>query len=188
MIYPFLSILVSQIAGLTKRANKSNMVQHKFEEIVARIPNLTLSKRRALARRIATRWNTDLDCLRSQVCFHSAAKQLTADRDLSLKRFELTEPQWDLAVKLVSELKIFESLTKVFSETAVPSIHQVVPALLKLQDRPRASVANSCPPSLLRVAAQASLAVFVKYMSLFETSGVYWVALGKLEAVSAYLG
>lgn len=91
---------------MAKRANRSNVVQHRFEEIIAKIPSLSRSKRRALARRIATRWDTDLNCLRSHVHFRSAVKQITADRDLSLKRYELTEPQWELAIQLVSELKV----------------------------------------------------------------------------------
>lgn len=94
---------------MAKRANKSAVVQHRFEEIVSSIPNLSRSKRRALARRIATRWNTELDCLRSHVHFRSAIKQLVADRDLSLKRYDLTESQWDLAMQLVSELKVYSS-------------------------------------------------------------------------------
>jgi hypothetical protein len=81
-------------------------VQHKFEEYVAQIPNLSRSQRRALVRRMVTRWNTDLECIRSHVYFRPAVKLLTADHDLSLKRYELTNTQWDLADKLASELKV----------------------------------------------------------------------------------
>ncbi|KAG9081574.1 hypothetical protein FRC06_005502 [Ceratobasidium sp. 370] len=169
--------LIPKVAGLANRAHKSAVVQHTFEEIVSKIPSLSCSKRRTLARRMATRWNTEVECLRSHVHFRPAVKKLTADRNLSLKQYELTDAQWPLAETLISELKAFERLTNVFSETQVPSIHQVVPALLKLQDRLRTSAGNSSLPPLLRVAAQASLAVFDKYMHLFEMSGIYWVAL-----------
>jgi hypothetical protein len=75
-------------------------------------------------------------------------------------------------------MQSIEHLTKLFSETEVPSIHQVLAALFKLRDRLLASVGNTSLPALLRVASQAALDVFEKYMSLFEVSGVYWVALG----------
>ncbi|KAG8729482.1 hypothetical protein FRC12_020948 [Ceratobasidium sp. 428] len=79
----------------------------------------------------------------------------------------------------MSELKIFERLTLLFSETKVPLIHQVVPALWKLRDRLQATVDRPAPKlhPLLRVAAQASIKVFDKYMRLFEESSLYWVAL-----------
>jgi hypothetical protein len=78
-------------------------------------------------------------------------------------------------------------MQKIFSETQVPSIHQVVPALLKLQDRLLASVGNPSLPPLLRVAAQSALDVFDKYMRLFKSSSIYWVALGELNAVELHL-
>ncbi|KAG8705564.1 hypothetical protein FRC09_002881 [Ceratobasidium sp. 395] len=169
--------LIPKIAGLAKRAHKSAVVQHRFEEYVAQLPSLSGSKRRALARRMATRWNTDLECIRSHVYFEPAVKLLVADRDLSLKRFELSNTQWRLAERLVEELKKFERLTNLFSETQVPSIHQVVPALLKLQDKLLESENDKTLPPVLRVAARAAIEVFNKYMRLFETSGIYWVAL-----------
>jgi hypothetical protein len=90
-------------------------MQHKFEDYVASIPSLSHSQRRALVRRMVTRWNTDLDSLRSHVYFRPAVKLLTADRDLSLKRYQLTEAQWDMAEQLIHELKVcFLSYLQVF--------------------------------------------------------------------------
>jgi hypothetical protein len=84
-----------------------------------------------------------------------------------------------LTVELVY-VKAFERLTLIFSETKVPLIHQVIPALLKLHDRLQTTVKTPEPNlhPLLRVAARASLRVFDKYMQLFEESNIYWVALG----------
>ncbi|QRV78731.1 AC transposase [Ceratobasidium sp. AG-Ba] len=165
------------IPKASKRAHKSTVVQQRFEEYVSQIPTLNCSQRRALARRMVTRWNTDLECIRSHVYFQPAVKLLTADRDLSLKKYELNDDQWRLAERLSEELKIFERLTKLFSETQVPSIHQVIPVLLKLRDRLVESMSNAVISPLLRVAAKAALDVFEKYMQLFTTSGVYWIAV-----------
>lgn len=95
-----------QIAGLAKSVHKSAYIQHRFEEHVAKTPSLSQSRQRKLTRRVVTRWNTDLECIRSHLHFRPAVKLLTADRDLSLKRYQLTETQWSLAEQLVSELKV----------------------------------------------------------------------------------
>jgi hypothetical protein len=95
-----------QVAGLASRANKSPVVQQKFEEHVATFPGLSSSAHPSLATRMPTRWNTELNCLRSHVHKRPAVKLLTSDRDLSLKKYQLTEPQWDLAIQLVDELKV----------------------------------------------------------------------------------
>ena len=85
---------------------------------------------------------------------------------------------------------MFGRLTLLFSETQVPLIHQVVPALLKLQDRLQLTMKN--PASglhpLLRVAAYASLKVFDKYMHLFEDASIYWVAIGMFHHSLITLG
>lgn len=100
------SYLLIQVAGLAKRAHDTPCIQHKFEEYVSTIPNLSQSQRQALVRRVVTRWNTDLDSLWRHVYFRPAVNLLTADRDLSLKQYQLTEPQWILAEQLISELKV----------------------------------------------------------------------------------
>ncbi|KAH7334995.1 hypothetical protein B0J17DRAFT_630941 [Rhizoctonia solani] len=65
------------------------------------------------------------------------------------------------------------------SETQVPLIHQVVPALLKLQDHLQSTMKSPAPGlhPLLQVATFASLKVFDKYMRLFEDASIYWVAI-----------
>ncbi|KAF8595110.1 hypothetical protein BDV93DRAFT_457550, partial [Ceratobasidium sp. AG-I] len=175
------------VAGLASRAKRSAVVQHKFEEFVASVPGLSRSAHPALACRVKTRWNTEHLCLQSHVHMRPAVTQLTSDQDLSLKRYQLTREQWELANRLASELKAcgitslnFNTrLTLLFSKTEVPLIHQVIPALLKLRDQLQATMKNPAPGlhPLLRVAACASLEVFNKYMGLFQQSAIYWVAI-----------
>ncbi|QRV78324.1 ribosomal protein L7Ae/L30e/S12e/Gadd45 family [Ceratobasidium sp. AG-Ba] len=157
---------MTYIAGLAKRAHKSATIQQRSKEFVTQIPNLSGKKRRALVGRMVNRCNTDLDCIRSRVYFRPAAKLLTGDRDLSVKKYELSESQWNLVEQLAEEIKKFERLTMLFSEIEVPSIHRVVPAPLKLQDKLAASERNQ---------------------SLHPSSSIYWVALvGVVQATLKY--
>ncbi|KAG9080826.1 hypothetical protein FRC06_006120 [Ceratobasidium sp. 370] len=151
--------LLPKISGLATRAKKSPIVQHKFEEYVASIPGLSTAPHPALACSVSTRWNTELLSTRSHVHYHPAVQKLTDDRDLSLKKYQLSGIQWGLAEQLSVELQAFERLTLLFSQTQVPLIHQVIPALLKLQDQLQATVLNPAPRlhPLFRVAAQAAL-------------------------------
>jgi hypothetical protein len=95
-----------QISGLANRAKKSPVVQHKLEQYVAAVPGLSTVAHPALACSVSTRWNSEKTCIESHVQKRPAVKQLTADRDLSLKKYQLTDPQWELAEQLVSELKV----------------------------------------------------------------------------------
>ncbi|KAG8728807.1 hypothetical protein FRC11_010151 [Ceratobasidium sp. 423] len=124
--------LLPKISGLANHAKNSPVVQHKFESYVAAIPGLSCSPHPSLPCSVPTRWNTELMCIRGHVQKREAVKQLTSDWDLSLRGYQLTDAQWKLSEQLVSELRMFERLTLLFSETQVPLIHQVVPALLKL--------------------------------------------------------
>ncbi|CAE6473416.1 unnamed protein product [Rhizoctonia solani] len=181
--------LLPKISGLANRAKNSPVVQHKFEQYAASIPGLSRSPHPSLPCSVATRWNTELTCIRGHVQKRAAVKQLTADRDLSLREYQLTDPQWELSAQLVSELRLFERLTLLFSETQVPLIHQVIPALMKLRDRLQSTVKSPTPGlhPLLQVAAFASLKVFDKYMRLFEDASIYWVAIAHHAATSHQL-
>ncbi|CAE6488191.1 unnamed protein product [Rhizoctonia solani] len=175
----FLEQLLPKIAGLANRAKRSPLVQQKFEQYVAATSGSGRSQHPSLPCSVATRWNTELISIRGHVQRRAAVKLLTADRELPLKRFQLTDAQWELGEQLVVELKAFERLTQLFSETQVPLIHQVIPVLLKLRDRLYGTIGKSDQQihPLLRVASHAALKVFDKYMRLFEDASIYWVAL-----------
>ncbi|CAE6371524.1 unnamed protein product [Rhizoctonia solani] len=81
--------LLPKISGLASRAKRSPLVQQKFEHYVAATPGLSssCSPHPALPCGVATRWNTELTCIRGHVQKRPAVKLLTADRDLSLKRY-----------------------------------------------------------------------------------------------------
>ncbi|KAG8730659.1 hypothetical protein FRC11_006185, partial [Ceratobasidium sp. 423] len=151
--------LLPKISGLANHVKNSPLVQQKFEQYVATTMGPNHSPHPSLPCAVPTRWNTELISIRGHVKKHIAVKQLTADRDLSLRSYQLTDTQLELAQQLAYELRAFERLILLFSETQIPLIHQVIPALLKLRDYLQSTM-KSLPPALhllLRVAACASL-------------------------------
>ncbi|KAG8684380.1 hypothetical protein FRC11_012190, partial [Ceratobasidium sp. 423] len=97
--------LLPKISGLANRTKNLPIVQHKFEQYMAGIHSQSNSPHPALPCSIPTRWNTELMCIRGHFEKHVAVKQLTADHDLLLRGYQLTDSQWDLSKQLISELR-----------------------------------------------------------------------------------
>lgn len=74
----------------------SATIHERFDKLVADDSELQGS-RRALARRVPTRWNSDLDCLLSHFYFRDVIEQLTATSSLNLKAYRLSAAQWNIA-------------------------------------------------------------------------------------------
>ena len=86
----------------------SSTLKEKFDKLVAD-DKLLEGNRRALSRRVATRWNSDLECLLAHFHFKDIVEQLTAIPSLKLGDFRLNAEQWKMAedvreVLLVSNL------------------------------------------------------------------------------------
>lgn len=76
--------------------NDPGNVKDAFRKLVAQDEELE-GHRTAVARRVATRWNSDLDCLMSYMHFKDIITTLTSKSGLRLKKYELTSDQWLLA-------------------------------------------------------------------------------------------
>jgi len=68
-------------------------------------PDIQGSKR-ALDRRVSTRWNSDLSCLDAHMHFRPVVEQLTASSANKLKAYQLTEKQWELAEEVQEALVV----------------------------------------------------------------------------------
>jgi hypothetical protein len=64
------------------------------------------STKRALDRRVPTRWNADFDCLAAHLHFKSVIQSMTGVSDNKLKDYRLTEEQWELAEDVEEVLKV----------------------------------------------------------------------------------
>lgn len=94
-----------QIPGLARRLNKSPVLEATFLDLVSKDPELK-SDQRSLARRVATRWNSDRKCIDSHVYFRQPIQWLTSNAKLKLKKYALDDIQWDLARELSDVLQV----------------------------------------------------------------------------------
>ena len=56
---------------------------------------------------VATRWNSTFDMLDFAVEHITAINTITADRDMKLRKYELSEADWGIARELRDVLKVF---------------------------------------------------------------------------------
>ena len=91
--------LFPKVAGLARRLHDSSTLQSKFARLI------TSGQITSLVRRVTTRWNTDFDCLQSHIALEREIVALIA-MEPSLKKYLLTQEQWELARVLAKQLEV----------------------------------------------------------------------------------
>ncbi|KAL6302973.1 hypothetical protein BKA93DRAFT_735840 [Sparassis latifolia] len=170
--------LFAKVAGLACHLHDSPTLQQKFEKLVDAQPELSGMKK-ALDRRVVTRWNSDFTCLAAHIYFEIPVKQLTSNDRNDLQLYALSHMQWRLAKQLEPVLEIFQDLTNLFSQAKVPLVHETVPMLERLEHQLTAICddAEMELPAVIRITAQASLPVVGKYYALTDDTDVYQIAI-----------
>lgn len=99
--------VLTQAAGLARRVHDSGTLKERFDNIVtaARVADHLEGAKTALDRRVPTRWNSDLDCLRAHVHFKPQVRQLIA-QDEALDQYLMTPLQWDVAAEVAEVLVV----------------------------------------------------------------------------------
>ncbi|EUC66606.1 HAT family dimerization protein, partial [Rhizoctonia solani AG-3 Rhs1AP] len=171
--------IITTASKLAKKVHESPQLKHELNACIERVAHQLSTNRRSLARRVATRWNSDYDCLQSCIDLRICVEMLIEDSVNGLDTFRFSEYQWEMMEQLVRVLKIFKEATKMFSQSEVPLVHEVVPMFVRIRrklERIRDDQSLGLEP-IIRVAAHSSLLVIDKYMNMFEESEVYWIAL-----------
>ncbi|KAG9091288.1 hypothetical protein FRC06_000636, partial [Ceratobasidium sp. 370] len=167
------------VAGLARRVKDSALFTASFEELIDKDPELE-GDARALPTRCATRWNTDCVCIKGHLHFKTPVQWLTSNPRFKLKKYALTDEQWTLAAELSDVLEVFQEPTDHFSQAEVPLIHETLPEMLTLRSRLyniRDDVLGRGLHRVTRVAAEAALQVFDKYMGTMEESDLYTMSV-----------
>ena len=96
-----------KISGLARKVQDTTVLKSAWNRIVQNdIAAGVLDKNKTdLDRRVATRWNSDLACLKAHLYFRVQITKLIAE-ERSLSRFALTDAQWKLAYELADVLEV----------------------------------------------------------------------------------
>ncbi|KAJ7579614.1 hypothetical protein C8J56DRAFT_1006570 [Mycena floridula] len=165
-----------KVCGLAKKVHDSTTVGAAFQTIVDN--SLTvIGETRALARRCASRWNSEYDCLNSNIKLKEPVKALLANKDLNLKSFKLTEGQWVLSKDLCDLLDCLKEPTLLFSKGKTALICDVIPAFDELIDLLDNASELESYPNVCRVAAHAGKLVAQKYFDIIGGCEAYEIAI-----------
>lgn len=132
-----------------------------------------------LDRRVATRWNSDFNCLKAHHTLRGPVEQLLNQFDLDLEDYQLDIKEWDTVEAMMDVLEIFDAPTKAFSRAEVPLVCDVIPMLEDLELQLQTVRNDPEQESIIRVAAHASLEVVAKYYERTDDTLIYRMAMGK---------
>ncbi|KEP46987.1 hAT family dimerization protein [Rhizoctonia solani 123E] len=170
--------IITKAAKISRMVHEKPELKHKLDQLIDGAFSSLKTARRTLARRVATRWNSDFECLESHRDLRICIEGLIGDPSNNLEHLRLGDYEWLLLNQVVRVLKIFKEVTSVFSQAEVPLVHEVVPIFVSIRRKlefVRDKKLDFEP--IIRIAAHSSLLVLDKYMDLFEDSEVYWIAL-----------
>lgn len=82
--------------------NSSTIVLPRWYEV---LETLTLNPR-IMPRDVSTRWNSTYDMVEFATEYRAALDIMTADRDMNLRKFELSKKEWGMASELCEVLQV----------------------------------------------------------------------------------
>ncbi|KAF9032378.1 hypothetical protein BJ165DRAFT_1357982 [Panaeolus papilionaceus] len=168
-----------RVAGLARRVHDSHALADRFQKLVDEDNNLRDSQR-TLARRVPTRWNSDLACLLAHFDFRDVITVIfTAAPSNGVQAYRLTDEQWSIAEDVKQILLLFDRVTKIFSRADVALVVDTISTLEELQEGligARDDQINNVP-NVVRVACHAGVMLIDKYSLFASDCDVYLIAI-----------
>ncbi|QRV91935.1 hypothetical protein RhiJN_19953 [Ceratobasidium sp. AG-Ba] len=167
----------SVVAGLARRVDESTSLTISFHEAILLFPALKDSGRKALSRRVPTRWNSDHHASDDHIYFRQPIQWLMGRSESKLQHYRLKEDQWPLAEEWNEALEVFEVPTAHFSAGSVPLVHETLSKLVELKETLEMMRDSTDISPVTRIGAQAALNVYGKYMDNMSICEVYFISL-----------
>ncbi|TFK36770.1 hypothetical protein BDQ12DRAFT_699551 [Crucibulum laeve] len=167
-----------QASGLACHVHDSPTLKEQFDKLVSEDTELKNSQQ-TLSHQVTTRWNSDLDCLKSHLYFWDILEQLTAIPSLNLKAYSLSLDQWKMAEDVYEILLLFDELTHIFSAAKTPLIVNAIPVLEELHE----GLISACDDNennistVVQIACQAGLLLIDKYSAFAHDCDIYIIAI-----------
>ena len=96
-------LTVQQLRGVSKAIkNSSTIVLPKWYGVL----ETQALKPRIMPRDVSTRWNSTYDMLQFATDYRAALDIMTADHDMNLRKYELSEKEWGMATELREVLQV----------------------------------------------------------------------------------
>ncbi|KAF6755523.1 hypothetical protein DFP72DRAFT_811323 [Ephemerocybe angulata] len=111
------------------------------------------------------------------VKYRPAIDQLTGEKAMKLRDYELSEDEWLIALQLANSLKIFKDATLYFSRESSPSIPSVIPAIDIVDSFLATCTTDPALSPALKLAFSLGKDLLNKYYSLSDMSNIYRIAM-----------
>ncbi|KAJ7491650.1 hypothetical protein B0H11DRAFT_1718756, partial [Mycena galericulata] len=136
---------------------------------------------RLLPRDVRTRWNSTYDMLGVAVQYKDVVNMVTADRNLPLRKYELSDSDW-----MIVEDMIFKQATLLFSSDNRSTIANVITTMDKIDDLMTSTIVSIQPSARTKRVVHSSIGKALglakrtmnKYYSATDMSNVYRIAMG----------
>lgn len=157
---------------------------------------------RLIPRDVKTRWNSTYDMVKLAFKFRPAIDDITADKSLKLRKYELDDDDWKVIGDLIQVLKvcfsstavvfwpgvdllckIYKDATLFFSQDQVSSIANVIPTMDRINALLTDAPVEPLSPSV-KIALKFACKSINKYYSKTDLSNVYRIAMGMFLVIS----
>ena len=114
--------------------------------------------------------------MRFVLTYRKAVDQVTADKDLKLRKYELDDNDWVIVGDLVSILEKYKKVTLFFSQDGA-SVMAMIPAMDKLDNYLNPATKKPYHPAIQAVMKLACNKLN-QYYSMTDLSSAYRIAMG----------
>ncbi|KAF5319873.1 hypothetical protein D9758_018909 [Tetrapyrgos nigripes] len=144
-----------------------------------------------LPRDVKTHWNSTFDLLKFALEYRAAVDDVTGNKDLAYRKYELTSKEWEILEDLKYVLEVFKRATLSFSDDHKSSISAVIPAMDKIDNMLSTQITSATPHGsttstgtrVIHASIKAGLRLAKNlmnhYYSLTDDSAIYCIAMAR---------
>lgn len=150
-----------------------------------------------MPRDVRTRWNSTYEMMEFALTYQKVIDDLTSERDLGLRAYEMDPNEWVIAKQLCEILKVcaicirslnqylttrlqmFNDATHFFSRHKISNLTTVIPAMDRLDECLTNAMISSKYSPAIRAAIRMGKQTLNRYYSKTDYSELYRIAMGK---------